>query len=92
MIMEELETIDDVIRWLGGPTRAARWLNCTDNAIIHWRRRGIPPSQHLRIVLRARKENKRISNRLLEVPASEADALLEIWRPLPRGRQGDALA
>jgi len=90
--MEDLATIDDIIRWLGGPRRAAEWLSCTDNAVIHWRHRGIPPAQHLRIVVRALSEGKRISNDLLELPAPEAEALRKIWGSGQQRPPSDATA
>lgn len=69
--MRFLANTDAVIKWLGGPSEAARWLECTDNAICHWRHRGIPPGHHARLIARARKEGVIISNELFELPEDE---------------------
>lgn len=55
--MRTLRTVDDVIKWLGGPTRAATWLGCTDQNIFYWRRKKmLPTGYHLLLVVRARRE------------------------------------
>lgn len=81
---KRLNTIDAVIDWLGGPTKAAEWLGCTDNSIHHWRRRGIPPGHHLRLVLRGLRQGVEISRDLIEVPGEEGEELARLFRRLPK--------
>lgn len=69
--MRYLNTVDDVIEWLGGPTKAAAWLDVTDNAICLWRHRHIPRGHHSRLIARAVRENVVISNDVFDMPEED---------------------
>lgn len=76
--MSTLHTVDDVIAMFGGPTAAAQWARVSANAVCWWRKRGIPPGVHLRLLIEARRRGYVIAPELLELEEDEGQQLCEI--------------
>lgn len=76
--MTTLHTVDDVIEMFGGPSAAARWARVSANAVCWWRKRGIPPGVHLRLLIEARRRGHIIAPELLELEDDEGEELREL--------------
>lgn len=70
-MIKTLTTVDDVIAMFGSPAKAARWARTSDQAVCNWRRRGIPPSAHLRLLIEARKRGRLVGNEVLGLEPEE---------------------
>ena len=79
--MKTLTTVNDVIRFFGGPSKTAKWAGCTDNAVCLWRKRGIPPAVHLRLLIEAQKSGVRLGPEVLKMREDEWDELYEMVGP-----------
>lgn len=74
--MKTLLTADDVIDTMfRGPSKAARWAGVSDNAVCHWRHRGVPPSLHLRLVIEAQRRGFLIGPDVFGLEPDDWDAL-----------------
>lgn len=73
----DINTLDDVLAALGGPTKATDKLpELSPQAICNWRERGfIPPSRHMQVVLVLTKMGKSINPALFDLTEDD-------WRVL----------
>ncbi len=64
----DINTIDQLIEALDGPSGAAGVVDTGDSAICNWRMRGyIPPSRHLRLLIAIRKLGLTINPALFDL-------------------------
>ncbi len=83
----DIDSIDELIRFFGGPTKLGHELGIGDNAICNWAARGfIPPSWHLRLYVDLRRLEKTANPELFEMPAESASVLF------PRGKSAEHVA
>lgn len=54
--MYDIDSTDQLITHLGGPTAIGEWLGISQEAVSLWKRRGLPPGWHFRIAARLRRE------------------------------------
>lgn len=78
--MKTLSTPDDVIKMFGGPAKTARWAGVTDNAVIWWRKRGLPPSIHVRLLVEAGRRGFQVGKDLFDLPDEDWADLQAIVR------------
>lgn len=58
----DIDTIDELVAFFGGPTELGRSLGITSEAISMWRLRGsIPTGWHMRLNARCAREGKRVN-------------------------------
>lgn len=82
----DINTLDDLIAELGGPSRASEvfYGETKPQGICNWKRRGfLPPSRHLPTILELRRRGMTINPEVL-------DYTEEDWRVL--GLQADSAA
>ena len=73
-----LTSVQDVVTALGGTAELSRWAGYDSHSgVSNWISRGIPPSYHLRLTLRAHAEGYAIDPAVFGL--EEADAA-ELWR------------
>ena len=72
---ETLLTADEVIEFFGGTLQMADWAGTSMNDVDWWRKRGIPPEMHLRLLIEAHRRGVRIGREVFQLTRDEWDAL-----------------
>lgn len=72
MPMYDLNSIDDVVEFLGGDTAVADWLDISQPAVGNWKVRGvIPPGWHTQLLLRIRAGGKSVDPAIFNMTATD---------------------
>jgi hypothetical protein len=76
-MMYDINTIDELVQALNGPTCAAQWAGTKwPSAISNWVSRGyVPPSRQLRLLIEMKRRGKTINPALLELTQEDLDVL-----------------
>ncbi|MGI9521255.1 MAG: hypothetical protein ACR2PG_06350 [Hyphomicrobiaceae bacterium] len=72
---ETLLTADEVIEFFGGTVQMANWAGTSMNAVVWWRKRGIPPAMHLRLLIETHRRGVRIGREVFQLTQEEWDTL-----------------
>lgn len=74
--MFDINTIDELVSFFGGPARLGGMLGIGDTAVHNWVARGfVPPSWHLRLYVDLRKMGKTANPELFELERDHAALL-----------------
>ena len=80
----DVNSIDDMVRELGGNTAVAEWLDISQEAVSNWKSRGaIPPGWHLRLVASMRRRGRTVNPALFGITEDEAQEIGLCLRPVP---------
>lgn len=74
----DINSIDELIRELGGPSAVGAWLGISQAAVSNWTaptRRSIPPGWHWRLAAAARKRGKTVAPAVFDLDDDEATLL-----------------
>lgn len=72
----DINTVEDVVAALGGAEPAAEWAGCGESGIYNWIARNcIPPSRHLRLMVRFKREGRTFNPALFELSDDEVHVL-----------------
>lgn len=75
-MMYDINSLDELIAELDGPSGAAGLFQSRDSAICNWRARGyVPPSRHLTILVELKKRGKTIDPAVLDRSKEDFDIL-----------------
>jgi hypothetical protein len=80
MVMSDydIQTIDDLIRELGGNTAVAEWLDISQEAVCNWKRRGvIATGWHMRLAAAARRKGRTVNPEVFGLSVEDTRGLLE---------------
>lgn len=72
----DINTLDELIGALDGPSGAANWAASGESAICNWKSRGyVPPSRHLRLLIEMKRRGRSINPELFDMTPEDFDLL-----------------
>lgn len=79
LAMYDLNSIDDIVQFLGGDTAVAEWLDISQPAVGNWKVRGvIPPGWHTAILVKIKSGRKTVDPKLLGMTSDDFKILFGV--------------
>lgn len=73
--MHDIETIDHLIKEMGGPTKLGAWLGISQEAVSAFVHRGIPTGWHVRLIAELKRRGRTINPDVFGISDEDARVL-----------------